>query len=262
MMAVSKSAPVNQGSLEKKNGLFSGIDRSLLTTRMPGVEGLAEALLVSAPDERVPDIAYVLHDWFTINRPRGFEKIVKYFDQDKVQIDCAVSLFIQNRQAVCNPKNLKPGQHPLLQLYLLFDCLIQAGSLKRRARTVGYLSTKKKPIKYMNASDFLRNAKDGQVYNYVIVDGKERIADKRYFHSEVASGDAVEASGESCLKRSPDGHIRSIILSDFSGHYRIADSAFKMGDIFNRTLNAEPSFSSSRPDVFLTHDSLLLHLRR
>jgi hypothetical protein len=93
-----------------------------------------------------------------------------------------------------------------------------------------------------------------------VIDGKERIGSKFSYHSELADGHPSEASGEIGLKRNPTGFINAVLVNDFSGHYRISGSEFKMGNIITHALDDDHSPAPNRPGVFFTHDSLTQHL--
>ncbi|MDD3371770.1 MAG: hypothetical protein PHE27_08115 [Alphaproteobacteria bacterium] len=231
---------------------LSETDPALLRNALPGWEGLAEAMLENAPDSQIPNTLYVLHDWFLANRNKGNEQIVKYFDQPKEELDTAASLFVKCRDELCKPKNLKPGEHPLLQFYLMYDCLIHAGALKRRVRGIGYLNKKPRKAAYMDADTFLEKGRNGYIYNYVVVDGDLRIGNKLLYHSELAAGRPIEAGGETALKKGPDGEIVSIYINDFSGHYRVRDCATKMATHIDDACNG----AAMRPNVYLTREPL------
>src|SRR5688500_2986938 len=103
---------------------FSTACPLFLSERLPGPEALMEEWLRRTPDSGVEDLVMILHDWALNNRERGFYHLGKYFDQDRPQVEQAAALFRANRARLCLPADLPPASYALLELFLLYDCLI------------------------------------------------------------------------------------------------------------------------------------------
>ena len=182
-----------------------------------GAEALMEQWLADAPDAQLGKVIARLHEWALAHRDRGFYRFANYFDQAQKEIDQAAALFRQHRRKLCAPQT--NGLYTQLHLFLLYDCLIQAGSLKHKDRTVCYLDKHARQQEFFGIADVVADAAwHNRLLNYVVHDGVLKINDKRYYHTELAHGLPVDYAGEIVIVR--HGERPTVLINNQSGHYR------------------------------------------
>jgi hypothetical protein len=252
-MAPLSNATIKSRPSLKKTAHFSAVD-PMVWARVSGIEALAEATLQRASDTELSEAIYLLHDVFIADKNPKVNDISFYFDQPKQHIDGAIALFRAHRHVVCDPHKVGPNEHPLLQLYLLFDCLYQVGAISRRCRQMGYLSKRSNYKWRIGLDEFIKNAPFGRMYNYAVVKGQPLIGPSHRYHSEIADGQPVQAVGQIAKIGHPDG-TSTILVSNETGHYRVPyKSIYTMLGIIAKAIDrnldtANAHASPKRPDV-------------
>ncbi len=213
---------MKKGELKKH---FSTASATLLQKRMPGPEALMEEWLRRTPDADLKPVVRLLHDWAISNKERGFYHLGKYFDQSRDEIDFAAELFAKKRQELYKAPT-KSG-YRMLELFLLYDCLIHTGSIARGEQPMAYLDTPaSKPPETVNALQLLTDAKrHGKIYNFTLHEDGIRIHNKKTYHSEIAMGESVITAGEIGLVM--QNGKPEILINWKSGHYRPLPSSLR-----------------------------------
>lgn len=182
-----------------------------------GAEALMEQWLAHATDAQLPDVITRLHEWALAHRDRGFYRFANYFDQAQAEIDAATKLFRQHRGKLCRPNG--SDHYTQLHLFLLYDCLIQAGSLRHKDRTVCYLDKPARRQPFQGIAEVVADEQwHKRLLNYVVHEGVLKINDKRFYHTELAQGEPVDYAGEIVIL-----HHRgrpTVLINNQSGHYR------------------------------------------
>lgn len=203
--------------IKNPSALFTQVSQCLTDGRLRDSEALIEEILSRTPDARLQETIYLLHDWSLSSS--NFKKLAEYFNQDKPEIDSAIELFRRNRDSICNPKAANPDSYPLLQTFLLFDCLMHVFSIKNNRRTIGYLENPPERLDFIKLNELISDERSyGRPFNFSLVGDHLRILDKSFYHSEAAEGLPVEMAGEIAVVKK-DGKV-FILLSPMSGHYR------------------------------------------
>lgn len=241
---------------------FSTACPLLLRERMPGSEALMEEWLRRTPDEELESLVFLLHDWAVNNRDSGFYHLGKYFNQDRPEIEKATDLFRTHRSWICNPARKAPGSYVMLQLFLLYDCLVHVGSIVRGERTMGFLEDPMRGPDCYDVAEIVNNPeRHGRVYNYVVVNGMLRIAKKAFYHSETAHARPVTGSGEIAAVR--HGGRVSLMINNRSGHYRpLYSSLYDIIDKIRADLNGSGMPEKRQPSVIMSAEYLFNQVKK
>jgi hypothetical protein len=220
-----------------------------------GAEALMEQWLADAPDTQLDHVIARLHEWALAHRDRGFYRFANYFDQAQEEIDAAAKLFRAHRRKLCAPR--KDGLYTQLHLFLLYDCLIHVGSLKHKDRPICYLDKPARNQEFFSIAEVVSDsAWHNRLLNYVVHNGKLKINDKRYYHTELAHGLPVEYAGEIVIVNHRGRP--TVLINNQSGHYRPeADGIYIATDLMDEGL---ASLKGPKVRVTLVQGTLAGHV--
>ena len=224
----------------------------LQDNRLQGSEALMEQWLRTTRDDDLAPVVYRLHLFAVEHKDKGFYHLGKYFSQGRDALDEATDLFRKHRKKLCRKQG---DDYDMLQLFLLYDCLIHVGSQRCGERTMGYLETPHRHEESLTLKDVLTD-KDyvGKALNFVVIGGEVRIRDKNFHHSELSDGKPVEAAGEMLILPGKNGKLR-LVVNGRSGHYRPPEE-----EGLERALLAVRRELAGLPKISVTVESVREHI--